>query len=73
MLLLAIVVGSVYLGVRISREEAAIAFAKRYLHTLESIQEFYSHTIFEPRAGEGSPLAETAYAPDPSLHTHSGG
>jgi len=47
-LLFIIVLGSLYLGVRVSREEAAVAFARRYLLTLESTQEFYTHTIFDP-------------------------
>ena len=52
-LLLLIVLGSPFLGARASREEAALAFAKRYLHTLESTQEFYAHAIFPP----GKPTA----------------
>ena len=41
-LLLLFVLGSLFLGARASREEAALAFAKRYLQTLESTQEFLS-------------------------------
>jgi signal transduction histidine kinase len=63
-LLLLIVLGSPFLGARASREEAALAFAKRYLHTLESTQEFYAHAIFPP----GKPTAsEVGSFPAPAV------